>query len=212
MVLMPEPGIAFTRADDGDQRNDEDARTAVAKRLGISQVWATVNQVHGNRVRIATEAGFQGEGDALITTVPGLPLAVFTADCLGVVIRGARGVGVAHAGWRGLEAGILANVVSEMTRRGLGPEHAVVGPAIGPCCFEVGPEVAEHFPEYTAQTAWNTTSVDLIAVARHQLNLPLWVLGECTMCGSGGLSHRRDQTPERMAAIGWIKDVGEAAA
>lgn len=200
----PYPGVAFTAASDGDMRGDTEARMRVSGLLGISHDWAEVHQVHGPRVVEATASGPLGDADALFTTVPGLPLAVFTADCAGVVVHADGGVGVAHAGWRGAEAGVVPNLIAAMRNAGLEPNLVVMGPSIGPCCFEVGPEVAARFPGLEATTEWGTNSVDLWAALRQQVGgIPFVEMRHCTRHDQDAFSHRRDATPERMAAIGW---------
>lgn len=198
-------GVAFTDPSDGDMRGDPLARERVSRRLGIPPQWATVDQVHGGGVVLVEAPGPAGTGDGLVTTVPSLPLAVFTADCLGVVMIAPGTVGVAHAGWRGLAAGIVEATADLMAEAGSPPVAAHVGPGIGPCCFEVGNEVAVLFPEEVTATTWGTTSVDLGAVVEKRLTgVDVFVDGRCTACG-GGFSHRRDATESRMAALGWIE-------
>jgi len=101
-------------------------------------------QVHGTTCLVADDAapGLVGTGDALITTTRGSPLAVFTADCLPVVVVDPerRTLAVAHAGWRGTVSGVLGRLVGFLAARfGARPEHlrAGIGPSIGPCCYEV---------------------------------------------------------------------------
>lgn len=216
MIKPPTPtgivgsGAVFTDAADGDIRNDLKARAAVADRLGVSGEWATLTQVHGVKVVRATEPGNWGEGDGLFTTVRELPLAVFTADCAGVVVSAADAVGVAHAGWRGAASGVVAALVATMTDAGHPPLAAAIGPTIGPCCFEVGQEVAHLFPGYVGGTSWGTTSVDLVAALAAQLTsgdtagFQIWSANTCTQHEFSWLSHRRDKTESRMAAIGWL--------
>lgn len=198
-------GVAFTWVEAGDMRSDPDARRREAGRLGIPDSWATARQVHGATAKVVEGPGDAGEADALVTVVPNLPVAVFVADCLGVVMVGPGTVGVAHAGWRGLAAGVLESTIEAMSDHGRPPEAAAIGPGIGPCCFEVGPEVAALFPGHVSETTWGTTSVDLIGatVARLGEALDVEVDGRCTACG-GGLSHRRDGSQGRQAAIGWV--------
>jgi len=197
-------GVAFTSPTDGDARHDPEVRRRGSARLGIPDEWATVNQVHGPIAIEVDRPGEAGEGDALVTTVPNLPLAVFTADCLGVVLHGPGTVGVAHAGWRGLAAGVLDSTISLMEKAGAAPTRAEVGPGIGPCCFEVGDEVAEVFREDVSSTTWGTRSVDLRAAAARRLRgMDVWIDDRCTACG-GGFSHRRTGTTARMAALGWV--------
>lgn len=198
-------GVAFTDAHDGDQRNDLTARSAVSAWLGISRDWATVRQVHGTALTRAAAPGELAAADALWSDVRGLPLAVFTADCFGVVLRAESAVGVAHAGWRGATEGVVAALREEMTSSGHAPHRAAIGPGIGPCCFEVGPGVAERFGEDLEETRWGTVSVDLASALRRQLDgLDIWVSGACTMHEMTLFSHRRSGTTLRNATIAWV--------
>lgn len=198
-------GAAFTERSDGDQRADRSARRAVSNALGISSAWATVDQVHGASCLRVEGPGEAGHADALWTSEPRLPLAVFTADCLGVVLMADGAVGVAHAGWRGAEAGVVVALRREIEAERYSLHSAYVGPGIGPCCFEVGEEVAERFPEGRSSTSWGTESVDLISVISSQLTgLSVWQAGSCTRHEEGWFSHRLDRTPSRLATIAWI--------
>lgn len=198
-------GVAFTEASDGDMRGDRDARTRVAERLGITGSWATVRQVHGGRTMRVDAPGDAGEADGMWTTNPGLPLAVFTADCFGVVLHAQDAVGVAHCGWRGADAGVARHVRDEMDAAGHPPTVAEVGPGIGACCFEVGAEVSARFEHEVSKTTWGTTSVDLPAVIGEQLaGLDVWTTPACTHHEDRWFSHRRDGTPMRLATVGWL--------
>ena len=198
-------GVAFSERSDGDIRNDVAARGAVAAQLGVSEDWAEVSQVHGDRVVRVSAPGKSGEADALWTTESGLPLAIFTADCYGVAILADHAVGVAHAGWRGAASGVVPRLREEMSASGHHPSRAAVGPGIGSCCFEVGPEVAEVFTDGAAKTSWGTTSVDLPAVLAGQLGgLETWMADGCTRHEPGWFSHRADGTRERLASIVWL--------
>jgi YfiH family protein len=206
MNRPPVPGgVAFTDGEEGDQRSDLTARSAVSSWLGISREWATVRQVHGITVLEATAAGELGEADAIWTDRPGIPLAVFTADCFGVALVADGAVGVAHAGWRGTASGVVTALGREMTSRGHPPRSAAIGPGIGPCCFEVGVEVEQRFPLDVARTRWGSTSVDLSAAIRRELDgLEIWVAGLCTMHDPGLFSHRQTRTLLRHATIVWV--------
>lgn len=199
-------GVAFSEGPDGDLRNDQDARRVAAGALELSPDWAEVRQVHRGDVVEASSPGDAGEADALWTREPGLPLAIFTADCFGVVLSAPEAVGVAHVGWRSARVGLVARLRQEMTAKGHEPRRAAIGPGIGPCCFEVGPEVSGEFPRrVVASTTWGTTSVDLPAVIGAQLTgLDTWTLGACTRHEPGWFSHRADGTKQRLATIGWL--------
>lgn len=195
-MIRPAPGVVFTTAADGDIRRDP----ATRKRLGLGSDWATVRQVHSATVTEVDRAGDHGEADGLITEVSGLPLAVFTADCLGIVMHGPDRVAVVHAGWRGVAAGVVESALTA-----LGAVDTVhIGPHIRSCCFEVGPEVAELFGDDLATTSWGTTSVDLMAAVSRQLPTEPEVIDRCTRCGDDTYSHRLNGTEARMAAIGWL--------
>ena len=198
-------GVAFTDAAAGDVRHDAQARRRAAASLTISPDWATVRQVHGSVVVEADGPGDRAEADGVYTVRRGLPVAVFTADCLSVAVEADQGVGIAHAGWRGVVAGVVQNLLKAMSEAGWTPGRAAIGPGIGPCCFEVGPEVAGRFPDHLASTSWDTVSVDLSAAIASQLDgIETWQAESCTRCENGFFSHRRDGTAERMAGIVWL--------
>ncbi len=199
-------GVAFTDRSDGDLRGDPKAREELSRSLGVSSEWAVVRQVHGSRVVRVDRPGDAGEADALWTSASGLPVTVFTADCFGVVLLAADAVGVAHAGWRGAVSGVVDSLREEMTSVGATPIRAAVGPGIGPCCFEVGDEVAENFDSrHVGETSWGTKSVDLPgALGDGLVGLEVWASGGCTLHEEGWFSHREDGTTRRMAAVGWL--------
>ena len=109
-----------------------------------------------------------GEGDALLEDQPGSVVAVKTADCIPILLvdERRRAVAAVHAGWRGTAARIAADAVAAMGERfGTRPEdlHAAIGPGIGACCYEVGPEVAAQFG------GQGRGHIDLTAANRRQL-------------------------------------------
>ncbi len=127
-----------------------EARRALAPAgLDLDRVaWA--RQVHGADVaRVAAPGGFAGAADVLATAERGQPLAIFTADCLAVVLwdPAAPALAAAHVGWRGAVRGALPAAVAAVTALGARPERlaAVVGPSIGPCCYEVDEPVIAAF-------------------------------------------------------------------
>jgi YfiH family protein len=124
---------------DENRRIACDALDLDAERLAFNR------QLHSPTVRQA-HAGRRGEpGDGLWSDEPGLPLLAMSADCLPIAIArrdGPRALAVLHAGWRGLAGGVIAAAVAAL---GPGGKAAMVGPAIGPCCYEVGDEVATLF-------------------------------------------------------------------
>lgn len=136
---------------------NSDAWISVASLAGtaLGQV-ARVRQVHGRSVRVLARGGVADadldetpEGDAVVSSEPGLALAVLVADCVPILIADARaGVAAAvHAGWRGTAAGVAAEAIGAMRRLGADTSTlvAAIGPSIGPCCYEVGDELIDAF-------------------------------------------------------------------
>ena len=179
-------------------------------------------QVHGARVVHADALTSPAQADAAYTTTPGVVCAVKVADCMPVLFADAAGtaVAVAHAGWRGLAAGVLENTVAALP---VAPAAlmAYLGPAIGPSAFEVGDEVRAAFCDVDAAAAEAFRPLrpgkwlaDLFRLGRMRL-------ARCgvTRVHGGGLctysnperfySHRRNPVTGRMAALIWI---GERAA
>jgi YfiH family protein len=206
MIRAPgQHGVVFTDSSDGDVLGDPGARDMLLRSFDVPEEWATSKQVHGDTVVRVSEAGDAGPADALWTTQKNLAIAVFTADCFGVVLKSPGAVGVAHAGWRGARSEIVSRLRQEMRRAGYGAVRAAVGPGIGACCFEVGAEVLEQFPDSQSTTSWGAPSVDLRLAIRDQLEgIETWFSERCTLHESGFFSHRENATGERMAAIGWV--------
>jgi YfiH family protein len=168
---------------------------------------ATLKQIHS---AVVVEAeGHPGdrfaEGDALITGEPGCIVGVRTADCVPILIADSRtrAVAAVHAGWRGCAAGILGVAVRRMADRfGSLPEdlHAAIGPAIGGCCYEVGPEVAHRFGTWNPDLkhAAGAVKIDLADLNARQLTgigVPdVWRSNLCTYCEADRFwSFRRDK-------------------
>jgi len=177
-----------------------------------------LEQVHGTEV---VEAG-QGDtpvADACWTRTPGIACAVMTADCLPVLFASADGsvVAAAHAGWRGLQAGVLEATLGAMGGQASGI-LAWLGPAIGPRAFEVGPEVREAFVSRAAQASTCFTPsagrpghflADIYQLARQRLagaGVTRIFGGEfCTFSDDARFfSYRRDGQTGRMASLIWI--------
>lgn len=172
-----------------------------------------LKQVHSSTcIGAAGRAGMLGEGDALLEDAPGAVVAVRTADCIPILLADDRhrAVAAVHAGWRGTVAGIAARAVEAMGERfGTRPEdlHAAIGPGIGKCCYEVGPEVAAHFG------ARGRAHIDLADANRLQLAAAglrperIYAAGLCTLCHPGEFhSFRRDQEAAgRMHSFAGVK-------
>ncbi|HET7453076.1 MAG TPA: polyphenol oxidase family protein [Thermoanaerobaculia bacterium] len=166
-------------------------------------------QVHGTAVLPVREAIAEGEtrlvgeGDILVTARTGVALVVQTADCVPILLRSSAGVAAVHAGWRGTAARAAAQGVRALAREsGESPAsfHAILGPSIGACCYEVGGEVAAAFAgEFVRRECGGKFRLDLRSANRAQLEEEgvrpenVEILPYCTRCGGPELaSYRRD--------------------
>jgi YfiH family protein len=192
-------------------------RLREALRLPAEPAWLT--QVHGTRVvDLEGEAAADEPADAAIARSGRYVCAVQVADCLPVLFstRTGTAVGAAHAGWRGLAAGVLEATVR---RLGSAPQEllAWLGPAIGPADFEVGAQVLEQFVAHDGQAACafkpnarGRWQCDLYALARQRLAASgvtaIFGGGSSTSAEPGSFfSYRRDGRCGRMAALIWIE-------
>jgi len=185
-------------------------------RLPAEPVW--LRQVHGVQVlHVQGAAACHPEADAAVTSQPNTVLAILTADCLPVLFCAVDGteIAAAHAGWRGLSAGVIENTVAVM-RTPPGQLLAWLGPAAGRHAYEIGEEVRAAFVDKDARaaTAFVTTRpghwhVDLFALARQRLEqigvTRTYGGGLCTISDPQRFySHRRDGRTGRMATLIWI--------
>jgi len=166
-----------------------------------------LKQVHGNTIYEVTENNFNQirglEGDGLITRAVNIPIGIFTADCVPILIydRVKRIASALHGGWKGTELGIVKKAVGIMCEEmGSDPENilSAIGPCIGKCCFEVGEDVAVRFSSSTERDG--KLYVDLAAENIDQLKscgVPeknISTSGICTYCNRDMLySYRRDK-------------------
>ena len=204
------PGVVFAARADGDGRSDGHARSVIGARMGMPGQWATIHQVHGSAVVYADAPGFYGEADGLITDVPMVPVAIATADCVPVVLLAQHARGVVHAGWRGLAAGVIHEAHRAMERRGHRVASAVVGPYIGPCCYEVGEEVVEAVGGFAARTRSGSLSLDLGAAVASQLadagTIDVVDIGVCTFDDADLASYRQNRTTDRQVTVAWLPE------
>lgn len=178
---------------------------------------AWLRQVHGTRVVDLDQPAVNPEGDAATTRMPNRVCAIKVADCMPVLLADENGgvIGAAHAGWRGLGAGVLEATIAAMHLPGK-KIIAWLGPAIGPKVYEVGDEVRAAFVERdrAAEAAFTPTRpghwlLDLYQVARQRLRARgverIFGGGYCTYSDAERFySYRRDGTSGRMAAYVWL--------
>jgi len=184
-------------------------------------------QIHSDIVNKIDEDNIRQkkDGDALITNIVNVPLLIFTADCVPIAIidKKHKAIGLAHAGWRGTYDLIAKKTIEEMTKNyNTNPEDLVciIGPSIGPCCYEVSQELVEKF-----NINFTNSTEKLYTIENGKYKLDLWKINEyiikecgvkdeniinlkiCTSCNSDKFhSYRKhNQTPKRIGTILQIK-------
>lgn len=223
------PGVSrapFDRFNLGARCGDEPAhvaanRAALIKTGGLPSAPNWLQQVHGTQV-LRLEAPprdgvIEPEADAAVSSTPAVVLAILTADCLPIVFcnRAGTEIAAAHAGWRGLAAGVLEATVAAMHSA---PDDllAWIGPAAGPAHYEIGVEVQDAFVavDEGASAAFVPTRpghwmVDLPMLARRRLGAvgvhAVYGGMHCTIADAGRyFSHRRDGRTGRIATLAWL--------
>ena len=195
-------------------------RVFLARSLALPAIPAWLQQVHGTQVVDAAGVTSPVAADAAYTLEPGVVCAVLTADCLPVLLCDRRGqvVAAAHAGWRGLVAGVIERTVAALPVSG-GELMAWLGPAIGAAAYVVGEDVRAAFIAHdpaaamafrpAAHGGWHA---DLYRLARQRLQ------GQGVSAVHGGefcthqdgvrfYSYRRDGITGRMASLIWLQDI-----
>jgi hypothetical protein len=195
--------------DDGDANVEENRRRLCAEVRADPDSVAMNRQVHAASVHKA-EAGARGRpGDGLWSDEPGLPMLKFTADCLPVALartEGAPALGLLHVGRLGLLEGIVEAGVDAVG----GPLAAVIGPGIGPCCYEVGDDIRATYRERFGDRVLRGRNLDLWTAAAETLNAAgvdsVERLDLCTSCNPDRFfSHRRDRgVTGRQGVIGYV--------
>lgn len=194
-------------------------RARLAAALGIDPERVLFGrQVHGADVLVRDQAPHPNpysrpaapppEVDGQATSRGGLTPLVFVADCLPVALSGEGGVAMLHCGWRGLASGIV-----ERGARAVSASAAAIGPGVGPCCYEVGPEVSAAFEGLGAGIV-SGRSLDLPAAARRLLERAgVGAVESAELCTSCQpelfFSHRRDRgRTGRQGGFAWIEGGG----
>jgi YfiH family protein len=220
--VSPEPyGMNLSFAVGDDEHRVKENRERFFESLGIDQESVAIpGQVHSGRVMKVETPGRYPECDGLVTDRPGVYCCVSGADCIPVFLVDPLhpAVGAVHAGWRGTVAGIAKSAVELMQKTFASqPENllAYIGPGADVCCYEVGAEVAERFPQGTVLVREGKRFVDLKKANREQLvgaGLPegnIEVSPSCTISDSLYHSYRRDgkKSGRMMGVIGLLEGV-----
>ena len=211
--------ILSTNSHDGNLSISQPAgRLHLTQRKLIDAPWSYLKQVHGGEIiRIRNSGDSQGvEGDGMISSTSGVPMAIQVADCAPIVlICETPVIGIVHAGWRGLLAGIVQNACSEMEKLGGHPTTAVVGSCIYPEHYEFGSVELEYMtrefgPTVESETLGGRPALDIpetakIALRRNNV-FDTHFIGDCTASSGKHWSHRVRGDKERQAMIAWLEE------
>lgn len=189
----------------------------------VPETVTAFRQIHSS---IVLDAGSAAgcEGDALVSDRTGIRVGIRTADCVPILLVDpeVRAVAAIHAGWRGSAGNIAGAAIREMTARwGTRPGNlrAAIGPSIGVCCYEVGPDVARRFASWIPElgNAVRPVHLDLPAINEVQMRAAgvadIWKSGECTFCTADKFfSYRRERerAGRMLSFIGLQKHFGRA--
>jgi polyphenol oxidase len=206
----PYDSLNLGRSTRDDPENVDENRQRLCDTVGVGpKQLALQRQVHGAVVNRAEADARSGEGDGLWTDEPGVAMLAFSADCLPIALarrNGSAGLALLHAGRLGLLAGIVEAGVAALG----GPLAAIVGPGIGPCCYEVGDDIAGDYRDRFGPNVLRGRNLDLWTAAEQVLRSAgvdsVERLDLCTACGSDRFfSHRRDgPVTGRQGVIGYV--------
>ncbi len=204
--------VAVTDRSDGDFAIGAPDVERRRRRL-VDRPWRWLHQVHGARIVDGDDPAVRPgvDGDGVVTSGNDVALAVQAADCVPIALVNLDGpIGVVHAGWRGLRAGVVEAAAAELRRRSGGEVVAVVGPHIRVECYEFGDELDElverYGPDVAGRTADGTRALDLATLVRTVLSEASIDVaaddGRCT-CAGELHSHRLGGDVERQALVAW---------
>ena len=213
--------VRSTEETDGDFAiGDADHQLDARRRSVVDRPWVWLTQVHGDVCVDVDAVGLEGAcgapADSLITRRTDLALSIQTADCIPIALWSLDGVIAAvHAGWRGLEAGVIETTTRSMRAQTSAALHAFIGPSIGPECYEFGAEDLERLEARFGSAIRGTTSD-----GRSALDVRAGVISEllrndvvidvdddaCTACAGGFFSHRARSDIARHATVIWIEE------
>ncbi len=202
---------AFASLNLGDHVGDSPEDVATNRKMLADLVGPTqfMNQVHGNRIAVIEEISDEvPTADALVTGIPGITLAVMTADCIPLLLHSRESVAAVHVGRKGLVNDVAIKTVAVMREMGATTISAVLGPSICGICYEVSEEifreVTQLHPLAASRTAKNTLSLDLpaaLSVALTAVGVSVERHDECTVEDLDYFSYRRDGVTGRQVGV-----------
>ncbi|MBU3688275.1 MAG: hypothetical protein B7C54_07680 [Acidimicrobiales bacterium mtb01] len=213
----PEVTFAVATRRDGDARLDGPDWRAVTSAIHPGR-WTLLTEEHGVEVRVVSTAGEHcgHGGDAIVTASASAPIGVWVGDCAPVGLVGERSIAVVHAGWRGLENGVLEAAAEAMESSGDSVRGAIIGPHIRPCCYEFGSSDLDRLASRFGEVVRGVTrdvrpAFDVNAAVRAVLDrrgvASIVDVGWCTGCRPDAFfSHRVRRESQRHLFGAWITD------
>ena len=202
---------AFASLNLGNHVGDSPADVASNRKILENSVGPIqfMNQVHGNRIAVIEEISEEiPTADALITGIPGISLAVMTADCIPLLIHSRESVAAVHVGRKGLVNDVAIKTVELMREMGASEIAAVLGPSICGTCYEVSEEiyndVIQIHPLAESRTKLDTPALDLpkaLAAALNTVGVKVEKWNVCTLEDPEYFSYRRDGVTGRQVGV-----------
>lgn len=217
--------VVATDRDDGDVHPErvESATLRRRQHAVAGRDWVMLDEVHGSEVHRVLDAAqpwpLAAVGDVLVGTTTTRPLAVWAGDCAPLALVGSDGstLAVAHAGWRGLAAGVVDVAVDAVEAHGTSVGAAVLGPCIHPCCYEFGADdlaavatgVRATPDQVSMRSIDDRLMLDVPGAVRTALarrGIEIESVGPCTGCDERYYSHRTRADTGRHALVAWFEE------
>lgn len=207
--------VCSTRADGDFHRDRVDAgRIERDRRRLVDVPWTLLDEVHGTAVVEVDEpgGGDGSRGDVVATSLAGAAIGVWVGDCAPVILVADSGrIVAAHAGWRGLAAGVIDRAVDAL---GSDDARAFLGPCIGPCCYEFSPPDLSSVSSSLGLPLGTVGAVDrsgrpaldvpaVVGAVLARRGIDLEVHGACTGCDDRFYSHRVRRDEGRHVVVAW---------
>ncbi|MRI59301.1 MAG: peptidoglycan editing factor PgeF [Epsilonproteobacteria bacterium] len=198
--------IAYHTGD--DPKAVERNRQILFQKANITQA-QFAHQIHGTQIRYIDKISSAPHCDGLITDRANLPLAIMSADCFGVLLydEAAGVIAALHAGRSGASEGIVKKGIAKLNEFGAKNPHAIIGPGIHVCCYEISPQLAAQYPKRFIK---KDRFLDIKKIIYEDLKEggveSIYDYNICTACDKRYYSYRREGVTGRFATIIWMEE------
>lgn len=215
-LRRPDVRVRWSTRHDGDFHLDQPQLDLErVRRAFVDLPWSQPDEVHGDGVGVVEHPGHldRAVADALVTDQVGAVLGIWVGDCAPVALVSETGrIGAVHAGWRGIEAGVLQRAVETLRRVAGETVEAALGPCIRPCCYEFGDDdlarlVSRYGAAVVSETRGGRAALDVpsaVRLALDEVSVAVADHGTCTACSPGRYwSHRARGERGRQVMAVW---------